>query len=62
MSVAIQEMKDRLEWSDTEKGLVLSSFYWGYAVGQIPASLLARKYGAKWTFGLSVLVPAVLTM
>jgi len=51
MSVAASDMKDELGWSDAEKGLVLSSFYWGYAVGQIPASRLIQKYGAKWIFG-----------
>ena len=44
MSVAIQDMRDELGWSESEKGLVLSSFYWGYAIGQIPAS----RYSGTW--------------
>eukprot|EP01034_Spumella_vulgaris_P021316 gene21316-27346_t len=39
-----------------------SSFYWGYALGQIPGSRLAQQYGAKWIFGFSVLIPSFLTL
>lgn len=52
ISVAAQDMRDELHWTESQKGFVLSSFYWGYAVGQIPASRVAQRYGAKWTFGL----------
>lgn len=55
-------MKDELNWSEKEKGYVLSSFYWGYACGQLPSSLFAQRFGAKHIFGLSVLVPSVLTL
>ena len=49
-------------WTDIEKGYVLSAFYWGYAAGQLPASRLASRFGAKWLFGFSVLVPSFLTL
>jgi len=62
MSVAAQKMRDDLDWSEADKGLVLSSFYWGYTVGQIPASMIAQTYGAKWLFGLSVAIPSLLTL
>ncbi|RYG99618.1 MFS transporter [archaeon] len=62
ISVAAEDMKDDLNWSEAEKGLVLSSFYWGYALGQVPASRLVQIYGAKWIFGFSILVPSVLTI
>ena len=39
MSVAIKDIAEDLNWSDSQKGLVLSSFYWGYTIGQIPANL-----------------------
>lgn len=42
MSVAAPKMKEELGWSETEKGYVLSAFYWGYALGQIPFSRLAQ--------------------
>jgi MFS family permease len=42
--------------------LVLSSFYWGYALGQIPSVLFAQIYGAKWLFGFSVLFTSIFTL
>ena len=62
MSVAAQDMRDELNWSENQKGLVLSAFYWGYAAGQLPASRLAQMYGAKWIFAFSILIPSVLTL
>lgn len=62
MSVAVQAIKDELNWSEVEKGYVLSSFYMGYAVGQIPSAMFAQKYGAKTLFGLSVLIPSILSL
>eukprot|EP00601_Ochromonadales_sp_CCMP2298_P008990 CAMPEP_0173197612 /NCGR_PEP_ID=MMETSP1141-20130122/16258_1 /TAXON_ID=483371 /ORGANISM="non described non described, Strain CCMP2298" /LENGTH=548 /DNA_ID=CAMNT_0014122373 /DNA_START=228 /DNA_END=1874 /DNA_ORIENTATION=+ len=62
MSVAAQKMRDELGWSESEKGLVLSSFYWGYTLGQIPASIYTQSHGAKWLFGWSVAIPSFLTL
>lgn len=62
ISIAAPKMAEDLGWSETQKGFVLSAFYWGYAAGQIPASRFAQYYGAKWLFGLSVLVPSILSM
>eukprot|EP01038_Epipyxis_sp_PR26KG_P017929 gene17929-25086_t len=62
MSVAAQRMRDDFDWSEAQKGIVLSSFYWGFAAGLLPSSKLAQIYGAKWIFGLSVLIPSALTM
>lgn len=62
MSVAAQQMRDELGWSETEKGLILSSFYWGYALGQLPASHFAMLHGAKMMMGLSVLAPSLLSI
>eukprot|EP00981_Chlorochromonas_danica_P015105 scaffold10498_cov179-Ochromonas_danica.AAC.7 len=62
ISVAAQDMRDELDWSESQKGLVLSAFYWGYAAGQIPSARLVQTYGAKWFFGFSVLIPSFLTL
>ena len=62
VSVAAQQMRTELNWCETQKGLVLSSFYWGYALGQLPASYFALLNGAKFIFGMSVLIPSVLTL
>lgn len=62
ISVAVQDMKDDLNWTEYEKGLILSSFYWGYALGQIPITLIASKVGAKYTFGFAILGSAFVTL
>ena len=62
MSVAAQQMRTELGWNETQKGLILSAFYWGYALGQLPASHFAMLRGAKLMLGLSVLVPSLLSI
>ena len=62
MSVAAPEMKDDLGWTEAQKGLVLSAFYIGYAIGAVPASFIARIYGPKKIFAYSVLIPSILTL
>ncbi|TDG48329.1 hypothetical protein AWZ03_005284 [Drosophila navojoa] len=58
LSVAIVAMTELPEyyWSERTKSLVLSSFFWGYVLTQVPAGVLARKFGAKATIvtGLSI--------
>jgi MFS family permease len=53
---------DDLGWSQSQKGTVLSAFFWGYSLGQVPASRLAQIYGAKTTFGLAIFIPSILTL
>ena len=56
MSVAVIPLAKQFGWSATDKGLVSASFFWGYALTQIPAGFVASKLG-----GGPVLVLAVLT-
>ncbi|XP_023940685.1 putative inorganic phosphate cotransporter [Bicyclus anynana] len=35
------------EWDKKTQGMILSSFFWGYLIMQIPAGLLAKRYGGK---------------
>lgn len=62
ISVAAQKMRDDLGWTENQKGSVLSAFYVGYACGQIPAARWAQVYGARRMFGLSILIPSILTL
>lgn len=43
------------------QGIILSSFYWGYVLTQIPGGILAERYGGKHTVGLGMLSTAILT-
>ncbi|XP_043644208.1 putative inorganic phosphate cotransporter isoform X1 [Drosophila teissieri] len=56
LSVAVVAMTDaasvnpdfpEYNWSEKTKSLLLSSFFWGYVITQVPAGQLARKYGGK---------------
>jgi MFS family permease len=45
MSVAVIPMAKELGWSATERGLVSSSFFWGYSLTQVPAGYISTKIG-----------------
>lgn len=54
ISVASISMQEQFRWSETTKGLVLSSFFIGYLVLQVPAGTLSNRYGGKMVLGLAV--------
>lgn len=35
-----------------QSGLLMSSFFWPYALCQIPAAMLAQRLGARWSLSL----------
>ncbi|XP_058791429.1 putative inorganic phosphate cotransporter isoform X2 [Phymastichus coffea] len=53
---------DRYNWSEYTQGIILSSFYWGYVVTQMPGAALAEKFGGKQTLGLGIFSTALLTV
>lgn len=62
ISVAVIGMEDSFNYSEEQTGLILSSFYWGYATGQLPVGWLIQQHGAKLILGCSIFIPAVLTL
>ena len=54
IAVAAVAMRVELNWSQTVKGLVLSSFFVGYLVFQIGSGALARRYGGKRVLAVAV--------
>ena len=44
------------------KGILLSAFYVGYTISQIPGGWLASKYGAKLVLSLAVLLWSLVTI
>lgn len=73
MSVAIVAMsKDITEnnvtrvadfhWTSEEKGIILSCFFYGYAIVQVPAGVLVKKISSHIVFGIGTAVPGVLTV
>jgi drug/metabolite transporter (DMT)-like permease/MFS family permease len=60
MSVAVIPMANQFGWTSSDRGLVSSFFFWGYAVTQFPGGFLAKKLGGEkvlywgvllWSFG-----------
>lgn len=50
------------DWSPKLQGFILSSFFYGYIITQIPGGWLAAKYGGKNLFGFGILMTALLTL
>ncbi|XP_055837989.1 putative inorganic phosphate cotransporter [Episyrphus balteatus] len=72
MSVAIVVMTDNTtnpnypeyHWEEKARSVILSSFFWGYVITQVPAGQLAQKFGAKLVvfWGLTICsILAILT-
>lgn len=49
-------------WDQSQRGLVLSSFFWGYVVTQVPAGMLAQRYGPKLFLMAGVVGCSLLTI
>lgn len=62
LSVAAIPMADEYNWSDTTKGYVLSSFFWGYIVTQLPGGLMATRFGGKTVLFVGIVWPAIFTI
>ncbi|XP_049956052.1 putative inorganic phosphate cotransporter isoform X1 [Schistocerca serialis cubense] len=46
-------------WDTTLQGYILSSFFYGYVITQIPFGILSKKYGAKLFLGVGMLINSV---
>ena len=55
ISVAAIVMAEQFDWSDTQKGFVLSSFFIGYMLAMAVAGWLSTRYGAKRVLGLALI-------
>uniref|UniRef100_A0A6B2EEN1 Putative inorganic phosphate cotransporter n=1 Tax=Phlebotomus kandelakii TaxID=1109342 RepID=A0A6B2EEN1_9DIPT len=71
MSVGIVAMVDsantnpdfeEYDWNEQTQSLILSSFFWGYILIQLPAGTWARKFGAKILLTVSMGACAILTL
>eukprot|EP00112_Aurelia_sp_Birch-Aquarium-sp1_P022983 Seg668.1 transcript_id=Seg668.1/GoldUCD/mRNA.D3Y31 product=Sialin protein_id=Seg668.1/GoldUCD/D3Y31 len=49
-------------WDESIQGTVLGAFFYGYLITQFPGGILATRYGAKWVFGIGILITSVLTV
>ncbi|PRW51088.1 putative anion transporter 5 [Chlorella sorokiniana] len=55
-SIAFTAMASKVGVEEGLKGAVLSAFYWGYAISQVPGGWAAQRYGGErvlsWSFAL----------
>ena len=61
ISIAIIPLAHAKGYSDAERGLVLSSFFWGYLWFQLPGGLLADRFGGKRVLGAGVALWSIAT-
>lgn len=50
---------DVYEWSQEQQGIILSAFYWGFTITQVPGAMLSQRYGGKYVMMLGILFSAI---
>ncbi|KAK2142033.1 hypothetical protein LSH36_1002g01003 [Paralvinella palmiformis] len=58
----IPQNQGEFDWDGTIQSQLLSAFYYGYVITQIPGGYLAERVGSTLVFGLTVLVPGILSL
>ena len=53
ISVGAIAMQAQLHWTETQKGMVLSSFFIGYLLLMLASSALANRFGGLWSISIS---------
>ncbi|TKY54783.1 anion transporter 6 [Spatholobus suberectus] len=61
LSIAIIPMSHQFGWNSSTAGLVQSSFFWGYALSQLPGGWLARIFGGGNVLEVGVFIWSVAT-
>jgi len=62
ISVAIIAMQEQFQWTETTKGFILSSFYIGYMLMQVPVGWLTNKFGGKLVLGFALVWWSIMTI
>lgn len=62
ISVAAIQMQADFGWTETTKGIVLSSFFFGYLLTQVLGGWLANRFGGRRVLGLAVISWSILTL
>ncbi|BES95421.1 unnamed protein product [Nesidiocoris tenuis] len=58
-STSSNSKEGKFIWTTPEQSLILSAFFYGYCITQIPCGILAKKYGAKWFLGGGMLINSI---
>ncbi|CAM8931820.1 unnamed protein product [Rhodiola kirilowii] len=59
LSIAIIPMSHQFGWNSSTAGLVQSSFFWGYALSQLPGGWLAKIFGGSMCSTLAGYMPGL---
>ncbi len=62
ISVAIIPMQEQFGWSESQVGIILGSFYFGYMITMIVGGYLADRYGGKKVLGYALLIWSFFTI
>ena len=62
ISVAIIPMQQQFGWSESQVGIILGSFYFGYMISMTIGGYLADKYGGKKVLGIGLLIWSFFTV
>ena len=62
ISVAIIPMQEQFGWSESQVGLIFSSFYIGYMITMALGGYLADKFGGKRVLGYGVILWSLFTI
>ncbi|KAK9149567.1 hypothetical protein Scep_008324 [Stephania cephalantha] len=62
LSIAIIPMSHQFGWNSSTAGVVQSSFFWGYALSQLPGGWLAKIFGGKRVLEVGVLAWSIATI
>ncbi|KAJ6644335.1 Sialin [Pseudolycoriella hygida] len=49
----------KYSWTQEQQGMILSSFFVGYILTQVPGGLLAQNFGGKYVLGLGITTSAL---
>src|ERR1700690_1882309 len=61
LSVAVTDIEKELSLDDRQAGLLLSGFFWTYALFQIAAGWLVDRYNAYWVYAAGFLLWSIAT-
>ncbi|XP_043720466.1 probable anion transporter 6, chloroplastic isoform X2 [Telopea speciosissima] len=62
LSIAIIPMSHQFGWNSSMAGLVQSSFFWGYALSQLPGGWCAKIFGGRQVLEIGVFSWSLATM
>ncbi|CAF0789899.1 unnamed protein product [Adineta steineri] len=56
------EIEGPYQWSKNTQGIILGGYFWGYLITEIPGGYLAVRFGARYIFGIAMIVSGIVTL